>query len=146
LEVPSKYFSIARVYRPEVVDKTHLSEFNQVEGIVVDKNLNLRDLLGVLGKFAKEIAGADKIRFKPDYFPFTEPSVELSAYKEGYGWVEFGGSGIFRPEVTQPLGIKVPVIAWGLGVDRLFMMRAGLKDIRGIFSQDLDWLRRKQVV
>ena len=145
LEVPSKHFSIARVYRPEVVDKTHLSEFNQVEGIVIDEKLNLRDLLGVLGKFAKEIAGADKIRFKPDYFPFTEPSVELSAYKEGYGWVEFGGSGIFRPEVTQPLGIKVPVIAWGLGVDRLFMMRAGLEDIRSIFSQDLDWLRRKQV-
>jgi phenylalanyl-tRNA synthetase alpha chain len=145
LQVPSKYFSIARVYRPEVVDKTHLSEFNQVEGIVVDENLNLRDLLGVLGKFAKEIAGADKIRFKPDYFPFTEPSVELSAYKEGYGWVEFGGSGIFRPEVTEPLGVKVPVIAWGLGVDRLFMMRAGLEDIRSIFSQDLDWLRKKEV-
>jgi len=75
LQIPSKYFSIARVYRPEVIDKTHLSEFNQVEGIVVDENLNLKDLLGVLGKFAMEIAGADKIRFKPDYFPFTEPSV-----------------------------------------------------------------------
>lgn len=145
LQVPSKHFSIARVYRPEIVDRTHLSEFNQVEGIVVDEKLTLRDLLGVLGRFAKEIAGADKICFKPDYFPFTEPSVELSAYKEGFGWVEFGGSGIFRPEVTQPLGIKVPVIAWGLGVDRLFMMRAGLTDIRSIFSQDLDWLRKKQV-
>ncbi len=145
LSIPSKHFSIARVYRPEVVDKTHLSEFNQVEGIVVDEKLNLRDLLGVLGKFAKEIAGADKIRFKPDYFPFTEPSVELSAYKEGFGWVEFGGSGIFRPEVTEPLGVKVPVIAWGLGVDRLFMMRAGMDDIRCIFSQNLDWLRRKEV-
>jgi phenylalanyl-tRNA synthetase alpha chain len=146
LEVPSRYFSIARCYRPEVVDKTHLSEFNQVEGIVVDESLTLRDLLGVLAKFAIEIAGADKVRFKPDYFPFTEPSVELSAYKKGYGWVEFGGSGIFRPEVTLPLGVKVPVIAWGLGVDRLFMMRAGIDDIRGIFSQNLDWLRRKQVV
>lgn len=145
LEVPSKYFSIARVYRPEVLDRTHLSEFNQVEGIIVDENLTLKDLLGVLGKFAMEIAGADKVRFKPDYFPFTEPSVELSAYKEGYGWVEFGGSGIFRPEVILPLGVKVPVIAWGLGVDRLFMMRAGIDDIRMIFSQDLDWLRRKQV-
>ena len=145
LEVPSKYFSIARVYRPEVVDKTHLSEFNQVEGIIVDEKLTLRDLLGVLGKFALEIAGADKIRFKPDYFPFTEPSVELSAYKEGFGWVEFGGSGIFRPEVTEPLGVKVPVIAWGLGVDRLFMMRAGMDDIRCIFSQNLDWLRKKEV-
>ncbi|MEM2082105.1 MAG: phenylalanine--tRNA ligase subunit alpha [Candidatus Bathyarchaeia archaeon] len=145
LEIPSRYFSIARCYRPEVVDKTHLSEFNQVEGIVVDENLTLRDLLGVLAKFALEIAGADKVRFKPDYFPFTEPSVELSAYKEGYGWIEFGGSGIFRPEVTLPLGVKVPVIAWGLGIDRLFMMRAGVDDIRYIFSQNLDWLRRKEV-
>jgi phenylalanyl-tRNA synthetase alpha chain len=145
LEIPSQYFSIARCYRPEVVDKTHLSEFNQVEGIVVGEKLTLRELLGVLEKFALEIAGADKVRFKPDYFPFTEPSVELSAYKEGYGWVEFGGSGIFRPEVTLPLGIKVPVIAWGLGVDRLFMMRAGIDDIRYIFSQNLDWLRRKEV-
>ncbi|MGD0450416.1 MAG: phenylalanine--tRNA ligase subunit alpha [Candidatus Bathyarchaeia archaeon] len=144
-EVPSKHFSIARVYRPEITDKTHLSEFNQVEGIIIDKKLTLKDLLGVLSKFAMEIAGADKVRFKPDYFPFTEPSVELSAYKEGYGWVEFGGSGIFRPEVTLPLGVKVPVIAWGLGVDRLFMMRAGIEDIRQIFSQDLDWLRKKQV-
>ena len=145
LQIPSRYFSIARVYRPEIVDKTHLAEFNQVEGIVVDEKLTLKDLLGVLGKFALEIAGADKVQFKPDYFPFTEPSVELSAYKEGYGWVEFGGSGIFRPEVTLPLGIDVPVIAWGLGVDRLFMMHAGVEDIRSIFSQDLDWLRRKQV-
>ena len=145
LQIPSKYFSIARVYRPEITDKTHLSEFNQVEGIVIDEKLTLKDLLGVLGKFAMEIARADKIRFKPDYFPFTEPSVELNAYKEGYGWVEFGGSGIFRPEVTVPLGIKQPVIAWGLGVDRLFMMKAGISDIRSIFSMDLDWLRRKQV-
>jgi phenylalanyl-tRNA synthetase alpha chain len=144
-QVPSKHFSIARVYRPEITDKTHLSEFNQVEGIIIDENLTLKDLLGVLGKFAMEIAEADKVCFKPDYFPFTEPSVELSAYKEGYGWVEFGGSGIFRPEVTLPLGVKVPVIAWGLGVDRLFMMRTGIDDIRMIFSQDLDWLRRKQV-
>lgn len=143
--IPSKHFSIARVYRPEITDKTHLSEFNQVEGIVIDENLTLKDLLGVLGKFAMEIAGADKVRFKPDYFPFTEPSVELSAFKEGYGWVEFGGSGIFRPEVTLPLGVEVPVIAWGLGVDRLFMMRASIDDIRMIFSQDLDWLRKKDV-
>jgi phenylalanyl-tRNA synthetase alpha chain len=144
-QVPSKHFSIARVYRPEITDKTHLSEFNQVEGIIIDENLTLKDLLGVLGKFAMEIAGADKVCFKPDYFPFTEPSVELSAFKEGYGWVEFGGSGIFRPEVTLPLGVKEPVIAWGLGVDRLFMMHAGIEDIRMIFSQDLDWLRKKQV-
>ena len=145
LEIPGRYFSIVRCYRPEVVDKTHLTEFNQVEGIVVEKDLTLRDLLGVLEKFAVEIAGADEVKFRPDYFPFTEPSVELSAYKKGYGWIEFGGSGIFRPEVTLPLGVEVPVIAWGLGVDRLFMMKAGIDDIRQIFSQDLDWIRRKEV-
>ena len=145
-EVPCKYFSIARCYRPEVVDKTHLSEFNQVEGIVVDEKLTLKDLLGVLAKFAIEVAGADKVRFRPDYFPFTEPSVELSAFKKGYGWIEFGGSGIFRPEVTMPLGVDVPVIAWGLGIDRLFMMKSGVTDIRDIFSQNLDWLRRKEVM
>ena len=146
LEVPGRYFSIVRCYRPEVVDKTHLTEFNQVEGIVVDKDLTLRDLLGVLEKFAVEIAGADEVKFKPDYFPFTEPSVELSAYKKGYGWIEFGGSGIFRPEVTLPLGVDVPVIAWGLGIDRLFMMKAGIDDIRQIFTYDLDWIRRKGMV
>ncbi|MEM3696412.1 MAG: phenylalanine--tRNA ligase subunit alpha [Candidatus Bathyarchaeia archaeon] len=146
LEIPGRYFSIVRCYRPEVVDKTHLTEFNQVEGIVVDKDLTLRDLLGVLEKFAIEIAGADEVKFRPDYFPFTEPSVELSAYKKGYGWIEFGGSGIFRPEVTLPLGVDVPVIAWGLGIDRLFMMKAGIDDIRQIFTYDLDWIRRKKVV
>jgi phenylalanyl-tRNA synthetase alpha chain len=145
LEVPGRYFSMARCYRPEVADKTHLNEFNQVEGIVVEENLTLRDLLGVLEKFALEIAGADEVRFKPDYFPFTEPSVELSAYRNGYGWIELGGSGIFRPEVTQPLGIKVPVLAWGLGIDRLFMMKAGIDDIRQIFSHDLSWIRKKEM-
>jgi phenylalanyl-tRNA synthetase alpha chain len=146
LEVPGMYFSIGRCYRPEVLDKTHLTEFNQVEGIVVDKGLTLRHLLGVLEKFAIDIAGADKAKFVPDYFPFTEPSVELRAYKKGYGWIEFGGSGIFRPEVTLPLGIKVPVLAWGLGIDRLFMLKAGIDDIRQVFPLDLDWLRRQEVV
>ena len=146
LEIPGKYFSIVRCYRPELVDRTHLSEFNQVEGIVVDEKLNLRDLLGVLSRFAIEIAGADDVRFRPDYFPFTEPSVELSAYKKGYGWMEFGGSGIFRPEVTKPLGIDVPVIAWGLGVDRLFMMKAGIDDIRYLFTNDLNWIRKQRLI
>jgi phenylalanyl-tRNA synthetase alpha chain len=146
LQVPGRYFSIARCYRPEIKDSTHTTEFNQVEGIVIDKDLTLRDLLGVLSKFATEIAGADKVKLRPDYFPFTEPSVELAAYRKGYGWIEFGGSGIFRPEVTLPLGVKEPVIAWGLGVDRLFMMKAKIRDIGYIFSQDLDWLRRKAVV
>jgi phenylalanyl-tRNA synthetase alpha chain len=145
LEIPGKYFSIARCYRPEVTDKTHLTEFNQVEGIVVGENLTFRDLLGILKTLAIEVAEADEVAFKPDYFPFTEPSVELAAYKQGYGWLEFGGAGIFRPEVTSPLGVNVPVLAWGLGVDRLFMMKAGIDDIRELFSQNLNWLRNKEV-
>jgi phenylalanyl-tRNA synthetase alpha chain len=146
LQIPGKYFSIARCFRPDKVDRTHLTEFNQVEGIVVGEDLTLRDLLGVLERFALDIAGADKVRFNPDYFPFTEPSVELQAYKEGVGWFEFGGSGIFRPELTIPLGVDVPVIAWGLGVERLFMMKAGIDDMRTLFSQDLNWLRKQELV
>ena len=146
LRIPGKYFSIVRCFRPDPVDRTHLTEFNQVEGIVVAPKLSLPDLLGVLKRFAIEIAGADKVRFKPDYFPFTEPSVELQAYKDGYGWMEFGGSGIFRPELTMPLGINVPVLAWGIGVDRLFMMRAGLDDIRMLFTQNLDWIRKQKAI
>jgi phenylalanyl-tRNA synthetase alpha chain len=146
LEVPGKYFAIARCFRPDVIDKTHLTEFNQVEGIIVGEDLTLMNLLGVLEKFAIDVAGADKVKYRPDYFPFTEPSVELVAYKKGHGWMEFGGSGIFRPELTLPLGIKVPVLAWGLGVDRLFMMKAGIDDIRYLFAQDLDWLRRMEMV
>jgi phenylalanyl-tRNA synthetase alpha chain len=146
LQIPGKYFSIARCFRPDQVDRTHLTEFNQVEGIVVGAELSLRDLLGVLERFAIDIAGAEKVRFRPDYFPFTEPSVELQAYKEGYGWLEFGGSGIFRPEVTLPLGVNVPVLAWGIGADRLYMMRAGVEDIRLLFAQDLDWMRNQKVL
>jgi phenylalanyl-tRNA synthetase alpha chain len=146
LQIPGKYFSIARCFRPDQVDRTHLTEFNQVEGIVVGAGLSLRDLLGVLERFAIDIAGAEKVRFRPDYFPFTEPSVELQAFKEGYGWLEFGGSGIFRPEVTRPLGIDVPVLAWGIGADRLYMMRAGVDDIRLLFAQDLEWMRKQKVL
>jgi phenylalanyl-tRNA synthetase alpha chain len=145
LEIPGKYFSIARCYRPDVLDRTHLTEFNHVEGIVLGESLTFKDLLGILKMFAIETADADKVRFKPDYFPFTEPSVELSAYTVDSGWLEFGGAGMFRPEVTLPLGIHVPVIAWGLGIDRIFMMKAGISDIREIFSQDLNWLRNQKV-
>jgi len=145
LKIPGKYFSISRCYRPDVVDRTHLTEFDQVEGIVVGEGLTFRDLLGVLEMFAVEVAKADKVRFRPDYFPFTEPSVELAAYKEGFGWIEFGGAGMFRPEVTLPLGVEVPVVAWGLGVNRLFMMQTGVDDIRELYTQDLDWLRRQRL-
>ncbi len=143
---PSKYFAIARCYRPDVVDATHLSEFNQVEGIVVDEDLTFRDLLGILKMFAVEIAKAEDVKFIPDYYPFTEPSVQLSAKHPEMGWVEFGGAGIFRPEVTAPPKVEVPVLAWGLGVDRLYMVKAGIHDIRNLFNEDLGWMRRSKVL
>jgi phenylalanyl-tRNA synthetase alpha chain len=145
-EIPGKYFAIARCYRPDVLDATHLIEFNQAEGIVLDESLNLKSLLGILEIFAKEIAGAEKVKFFPDYYPFTEPSVQLSAYHPEMGWMEFGGSGIFREELTKPLGIDVPVIAWGIGIDRLAMFKLGVKDIRYLFSRDLSWLRESKMV
>lgn len=89
-DIPGKYFAVARCYRPDVLDATHLIEFNHVEGIVIDESLSFRSLLGILEIFAKEIAGAKKIRYLPDYYPFTEPSCQLSAYHEKIGWMELG--------------------------------------------------------
>ena len=146
VEIPGKYFAVARCYRPDVVDATHLNEFNQMEGFIVDESFSFRHLLGMLGQFAIEIAGAEKVKFYPDYYPFTEPSVQLSALHPEMGWIEFGGAGIFRPEMTEPLGVKAPVLAWGLGIDRLAMFKLGISDIRHLFSNDLQWLRESKMV
>lgn len=146
INIPGKYFAMARCYRPDIVDATHLNEFNQMEGFIVDESFNFRHLLGMLKSFAIEIAGAEKARFYPDYYPFTEPSVQLSAKHPDLGWIEFGGAGIFRPEITEPLGIKGKCLAWGLGIDRLAMFKLGIKDIRELFSQDLNWLRSQKTV
>jgi phenylalanyl-tRNA synthetase alpha chain len=144
VEAPGKYFSIARCYRPDTVDRTHLIEFNQLEGIIVG-DFSFRHLLGMLKQFAEEIAHAEQVRFMPDYYPFTEPSVQLSALHPELGWIEFGGAGMFRPEMLEPLGIKHQVLAWGLGVDRLAMFKLGINDVRELFSQRLDWLREEKM-
>ena len=147
VETPGKYFSIARCYRPDVVDASHLIEFNQMEGIIIGKQFTFRHLLGMLKEFAEEFGQTKEVKFLPDYYPFTEPSVQLSAKHPKLGWIELGGAGIFRPELTQPLGVKEPVLAWGIGIDRLAMCALGIKDIRQLFSQDLTWLRNtRQVV
>lgn len=146
VEIPGKYFAIARVFRPDILDAKHLIEFNQVEGIVVDESLNFRNLLGILKMFATEIGGAKEVRFAPSYFPFTEPSVELYAKHPKLGWIELGGAGIFREELTKPLGVKAPAIAWGLGIDRIAMFKLGIDDIRQLFSYDLSWLRNEKLV
>ncbi len=140
-KVPGKYFSIARCFRYDQVDATHATDFFQVEGIVLGLDINFRTLLGLLELFAREVAQAKEIRFLPAYFPFTEPSVELHVRHPRLGWMELGGAGLFRPEVTRPLGVEVPVIAWGLGLDRMAMVALGIHDIRDLFTADLELIR-----
>ncbi|MFW9963304.1 MAG: phenylalanine--tRNA ligase subunit alpha [Candidatus Sifarchaeia archaeon] len=144
-ESPQKMFIIDRNFRSETLSATHAQEFDQCEGIIMDKGLTLRDLLGYLTSICKGV-GIEKLKFKPGQFPFTEPSVETFGKHEDIGWIELGGSGIFRPEVTQPLGIRDPVLAWGIGAGRLYMASMGINDIRDLFSQDLNWLRRSYFV
>jgi phenylalanyl-tRNA synthetase alpha chain len=144
-KVPGKYFSIARCFRYDQVDATHAPDFFQIEGIVLGPDINFRTLLGLLTLFAREVAQAQEIRFAPAYFPFTEPSVELHVRHPRLGWIELGGAGLFRPEVTRPLGIDVPVIAWGLGLDRMAMVALEIHDIRDLFSGDLEMIRSKRV-
>jgi len=140
-KVPGKYFAIARCFRYEQVDATHLSAFFQIEGIVLGEEINFRHLLGLLKLFAVEVAQAEEVKFTPAYFPFTEPSVELHVNNPKLGWIELGGAGLFRPEVTLPLNVDVPVIAWGLGIDRMAMNALGINDIRRLFAPDLEFMR-----
>ncbi|NLF25440.1 MAG: phenylalanine--tRNA ligase subunit alpha [Deltaproteobacteria bacterium] len=140
-KVPGKYFAIARCFRYDQVDSSHAPDFFQVEGIVLEKDVTFRTLLGLLRSFALEIARAKEIRFVPAYFPFTEPSVEVHMRHPKLGWMELGGAGIFRPELSLSLGVKQPVLAWGLGIDRMAMVALGINDIRDLFSRDLEFIR-----
>lgn len=135
-----KVFCIGRVYRREAIDPTHTPEFEQLEGIVMDSDVSFRHLMGFLKEFYHRM-GFENVRFRPAYFPYTEPSVEPEVYVEGLGWVELGGAGIFREEVTAPWGVKYPVLAWGLGVSRVAMLKMGLKDLRQLYKSDVDWVR-----
>jgi len=146
VEIPGKYFNIVRCYRPDVIDATHGVEFNQTGGFIIAEDLTFKHLLGLLKQFAYEIAGAKKVRFYADYYPFTEPSCQISIKHPELGWIEAAGSGIFRPELTEPLGIKEPVIAWGFGIDRLAMHALNINDIRYLFSRNLEWLRNQKIV
>ncbi|PNT20860.1 hypothetical protein POPTR_009G116100v4 [Populus trichocarpa] len=137
---PKRYFSIDRVFRNEAVDRTHLAEFHQIEGLVCDRGLTLGHLIGVLQDFFSRL-GMDKLKFKPAYNPYTEPSMEIFSYHEGLGkWVEIGNSGMFRPEMLRPMGFSedVNVIAWGLSLERPTMILYGIDNIRELFGHKVD--------
>ncbi|HEX8494419.1 MAG TPA: phenylalanine--tRNA ligase subunit alpha [Pyrinomonadaceae bacterium] len=137
-EPPLKVFCVGWTFRNETISYKHLPVFHQVDGVVIDKDANLSTLLGTLGEFYRKM-GFDKVKFKPAFYPYTEPSADVVVYMESRKrWIEMGGSGIFRPEVTQPLGCRYPVLAWGLGIERLAMLRLGFDDIRELYRCSLD--------
>jgi len=145
-DIPAKFFALGKTFRNETLDWSHGFEFNQTEGIVIDKNLNFRHLLGYLKIFFKKM-GLEKIRFSPAYFPYTEPSVEINVFHpEKKVWLELGGAGIFRPEVTIPLfGEHITVLAWGPGFDRIIMDYYKIKDLREMYKNDIKQLREKRI-
>ncbi|NP_001080851.1 phenylalanine--tRNA ligase alpha subunit B [Xenopus laevis] len=137
---PVKYFSIDRVFRNETLDATHLAEFHQIEGVVADRGLTLGNLMGVLKEFFHKL-GITKLRFKPAYNPYTEPSMEVFSYHEGLKkWVEVGNSGLFRPELLLPMGLPgdVNVLGWGLSLERPTMIRYGIKNIRELVGHKVN--------
>jgi phenylalanyl-tRNA synthetase alpha chain len=137
----ARAFSLGRVFRNEKPSYKHLVEFHQVEGVVVGDGVSLRDLMGMQREFYRRM-GMEKVKFWPTYFPYTEPSLQSMVYNETLGkWVELFGMGMFRPEVTKPLGISRPVLAWGGGIERMAMLRYGIDDVRTLYGNDIGWLR-----
>jgi phenylalanyl-tRNA synthetase alpha chain len=137
---PRKVFSVGVVFRRETVDYKHLPIFHQVDGIIIDEKASFASLLGTLSAFYTAM-GFERFHFQPAFYPYTEPSVDVFVWSEAKeDWVEMGGSGVFRPEVTEPLGCKVPVLAWGLGLERLAMFRYGLSSIGELYRSQLSWL------
>jgi phenylalanyl-tRNA synthetase alpha chain len=141
---PQKAFSISRIFRKESIDSTHLPEFTQIEGIVIDEHANFDMLISIIEEFYSRM-GFDQIRIRPAYFPYTEPSLELEVFFNGK-WMELGGAGIFRPEVVEPFGVKYPVLAWGFGFERLAMLKWDIRDIRELYISDLDYLKKNPVL
>jgi phenylalanyl-tRNA synthetase alpha chain len=140
-----RIFSIGRVFRNEKMSYKHLMEFHQVEGIVIGKTVNLRDLMGLQKQFYSKL-GLEKVKFWPTYFPYTEPSLQSMVFIDKLGkWVELFGMGMFRPEVTQSVGILNNVLAWGGGLERIAMIRYGLDDVRELYDNKLSWLRMQPI-
>jgi phenylalanyl-tRNA synthetase alpha chain len=147
LEPPQRYFSIGKAYRNDTLDATHLLEFFQIEGWVMAEDLSVRDLMGTFEEFYRQF-GITDIQFKPHYNPYTEPSFELfGRHPETGELIEIGNSGMFRPEMLEPLGIEADVMAWGLALERLLMLVTGAEDIRDVHGTlcDIDFLRNAEV-
>jgi len=138
---PRKVFCVGPVFRRETVDYKHLPVFHQVDGIIIDEKATFANLLGTLEAFYRKM-GFTKFQFRPAFFPYTEPSVEVFVWSEKKAdWVEMGGAGMFRPEVTEPLGCTSPVLAWGLGLERLAMFTYDLSSIGELYRARLSWLK-----
>jgi len=135
-------FSLDRVFRPDTPDPTHLMEFHQLEGIIVGKGVTFKHLLGFFTEFAKRL-GLGDVLFRPAYFPFTEPSVEGYVKHPKLGWIEVFPGGMFRPEVLKPLNVEDHnVAAWGIGIDRIAMMVLGIDDIRDLYTNSIELIRK----
>ncbi|KAJ9658299.1 Phenylalanyl-tRNA synthetase, beta subunit, cytoplasmic [Coniosporium apollinis] len=137
---PARYFSIDRVFRNETVDATHLAEFHQVEGVIADFGLTLGGLMKFLEDFFSRL-GITNLRFKPAYNPYTEPSMEVFGYHGGLGrWVEIGNSGMFRPEMLEPMGLPkdLRVYGFGLSLERPTMIKYGVSNIRDLLGHKVD--------
>ena len=137
---PKKYFSIDRVFRNESLDNTHLAEFHQIEGFIADYDLGLAHLLGTVEQYFKRLS-LEKLRFKPAYNPYTEPSMEIFAlHPVTKKWIEIGNSGVFRPEMLLPMGLppNVNVIAWGFSLERPAMIHYHLSNIRDLFGHEVN--------
>jgi phenylalanyl-tRNA synthetase alpha chain len=145
-KLPLKLFSVGRVFRNENIDYKHLTDFYHTDGIIIGNNLTMANLFEVLisvyGQFGMEL------RFKPAYFPFVEPGVEIYAYYERTKeWVEMGGAGILRREVTGVPRKNMTVLAWGLGVERLTLLRdPGIKSIVELYNNGTGWLRDRRMI
>ena len=144
---PVRVIAIGRVYRPDTVDATHSFMFHQIEGLMVDRGVTMADLKSVLRLFAQSYLGEDvQIRFRPSFFPFTEPSVEVDMlWHGGDRWVEMGGAGMVDPNVLHSVGYDpedVTGFAFGLGIERLCMRRHGIDDIRLLYQNDVRFLRQ----
>ncbi|MCL1984789.1 MAG: phenylalanine--tRNA ligase subunit alpha [Methanomassiliicoccaceae archaeon] len=140
---PVKVFSLSRIFRNESIDSTHLPEFTQIEGIIIDEKGDFDMLVSLVKGFYRRM-GFDKIRIRPAYFPYTEPSLEVEVFFNGK-WMELGGAGIFRPEVTAPFNVRYPVLAWGFGFERLAMLKWSIKDIRDLYVSDIDLLKKNTI-